>query len=153
MRFNQIFLGFLCILAVAESSHDWRSFKSTYAKKYATLREEFFRRKIYQIRKEFIEDHNERAAKGEFSFTLKMNHFGDLTMDEILASQNGLRMDKMETKTDALHHIPASNVKIPDSIDWSELGAVTPVKDQGKCGSCWAFSAVSFKNFVKLIVI
>lgn len=32
---------------------------------------------------------------------------------------------------------------LPDSVDWVKAGKTTPIKDQGSCGSCWAFAAVS----------
>ena len=77
-------------------------------------------------------------AKG-YSYTLGLNDFSDLTAEEF-DKRLGMRMpSKWHSPTLGQHR--GRNTSLPSSVDWRAKGKVTPVKNQGQCGSCWAFSA------------
>lgn len=72
------------------------------------------------------------------TFTLVANKFADYTPAEYKRLLGYKRVPKNTNKKVAVFN----QSSLPDSIDWRAKGAVTGVKDQAQCGSCWAFSTV-----------
>jgi len=124
---------------------EWETWKLTHDKEYDTQTEEKFRLKIFMENKAKIEKHNRKAVKGDHTYHLKMNQYGDMLHHEFVATLNGYQM---RSNNDTRHPLGATFISpahisaetLPKNVDWRSLGAVTPVKNQGQCGSCWSFS-------------
>ena len=95
--------------------------------------EDDYRFKVFSANYEKITRHNRLLGR---SYTLGLNAFTHLTQEEFAATRLGLKMPKALTKN--VSALPAGNLQA--SVDWR--AKLNDVKDQGQCGSCWAFSAV-----------
>nr|AHA62774.1 papain-like cysteine protease [Solanum demissum] len=127
-------------LSVSERHEQWMSRHGRVYKDEVEKGERFM---IFKENMKFIESINKA---GNLSYKLGINEFADITSEEFLAKFTGLNvpsylspspMSSTEFKINDL-----SDDDIPSNLDWRESGAVTQVKNQGRCGCCWAFSAV-----------
>ena len=112
-------------------------YTAKFGKTYATREEFDMRTTLYMDAARRIEEHN---ANGESGVRLAINKFADLTKEE-MALRKGRLPVKRDDPEEILSH--DSYGKLPFSVDWRDHNAVTKVKDQNDCGSCWAFSAVT----------
>uniref|UniRef100_A0A1D1YUN4 Vignain n=1 Tax=Anthurium amnicola TaxID=1678845 RepID=A0A1D1YUN4_9ARAE len=129
-------------LATDESLWDlygrWRSHHTV----AMDLGEKHKRFNVFKDNVRFIHEFNKRDKP----YKLELNKFGDMTREEFRQTYAGskiahhvLRRGRPRGSLEFSHGKVAD---VPPSVDWRQKGAVTPVKNQGQCGSCWAFSTV-----------
>merc|ERR1712002_1212068 len=134
--FTMMLFALFALVAVA-SAHDqaWEDYKLEFNKHY-TAEEEPVRYANWKIDTKEVELHNAMFAN---DFTQAVNELSDLSDEEY----KQLYLSSLlvpEGPSNATMYAP-SNDAVPNAIDWRQQGCVTPVKNQGQCGSCYSFSA------------
>ena len=114
---------------------EFLKYVSKYGKSYGTKEEFEFRGDVFKNTLAALANEN---SKNDNSFRVATNKFADWTPAEF----KRILSYKSQYKSARKAVEQAEPVAIPASIDWRTEGKVNPVKDQGQCGSCWAFSAV-----------
>mmetsp|Transcript_17167 Transcript_17167/g.15059 ORF Transcript_17167/g.15059 Transcript_17167/m.15059 type:complete len:157 (-) Transcript_17167:642-1112(-) len=122
----------------AEMFHFW---KSQYKKEYESEMEELRRLAIFTENYKKINEWNKQSDQ---TSSVALNQFADMTSEEFaaqlkrLSSQATFDFLKQSTPT-----VDFAVGDLPNSVDWRAQNAVTPIKNQGGCGGCWAFAAAA----------
>ncbi|XP_047316363.1 low-temperature-induced cysteine proteinase-like [Impatiens glandulifera] len=118
---------------------------------YNAIGEKERRFQIFKDNLHFINDHN----ADNHTYKLGLTRFADLTNEEYRSMYLGGRFEnhrRLSSLRSSDRYLPKVGDSLPESVDWRKEGAVPEIKDQGSCGSCWAFSTIAAVEGINKIV-
>lgn len=155
MQFHAVLLALVACFAVCHAAYSSRYFseeeckskftawKAKYSKQYSSLVEESTRFENFKRKLDSIEHRNSLGR----SFRVGLNKWSDMLNDEWarkMFPNKGQKKFRTQLGSVARTTLPVDTATpLPRSWDWRDHKAVTEIKDQGDCGSCWAFSAIA----------
>ncbi|KAL2522063.1 Xylem cysteine proteinase 1 [Forsythia ovata] len=127
----------------------FESWIEKHSKKYKSIEEKLHRFEVFTDNLKHIDERN----KNIHNYWLGLTEFADLSHEEFKRMYLGLKADSLPRTNESPEKFKYRDfMDLPKSFDWRKKGAVTRVKNQGSCGSCWAFSTVAAIEGINQIV-
>lgn len=118
---------------------NWTAYKAMNLKSYSNEDEENYRLSVFNENIKKIDEINSNPAN---TWTAGFNQFSDLSEEEFNATFNGMNADLHEEDPSIETIKESDNLELAGSVDWVATGGAQPAKNQGRCGSCWAFATI-----------
>jgi cathepsin L len=122
------------------SDYSFQDFQIEFGKAFNGAEDEL-RQTVFAKNLARIQEHNADYAEGKSSWWMAVNVFADLTEEEFNAFMGRNAAGRLPGQLSPVRSLSAQ--ELPAAVDWREKNVLSPVKNQGSCGSCWAFAATA----------